>query len=297
MTFYTESEQRHDGQHDSYTFSIDSRHRDIFQYPNPNDYAIALPAECRNIRRVELRSVGFTNTQYVVTESNNVVVITRTDSGIPQTTTTVVFIKNGSYTGASLASQLTLQLAAAQPTGGALSVTYDADTGQLGFRTTGATVVDVLNIATSQDIGHANFTPNLMWDVLGLGQRTADFTIPNSTTATPNSGEREYGGEQINITPDRHIVMVISHPQIMQGRMRTTGNHHQSFANIIFNTDKTTRFDGFIQSRSTDFVAEPVTFRYIMRLDRMHFKFYRPNGDPYDFHHHDHSFTLRITTK
>lgn len=290
MTFFAESEQVHGDCHDSYTLSIDSRDRNIEQFPNQNQYGIALPYECRNIRKVELRSVEFTETQYQITSTNNVVVITRTNG---TTTTTFVTMKEGTYTGVSLAAQLTLMLGQATPTGGAINVNYDSDTGQLGFQTTGAGVTDVLNIATSKIAGNDNYSQNLMWRALGLDSRTADFTLPNTT-----AGEtREYAGQQVNITPDRYLIMEITFPSILQGHMRTTTNHQQAFAKIIFQTDSLVRFEGFIQSKSTDFISEPIVFRNITRLEHIRFAFRRPNGDYYDFHDHNHSFTLRITTK
>lgn len=283
MSFFTNVRDRdsRDG-HDRYILSINSGDRDKDQFPNPNSYGITMPIECRNIRKVELRTVEFTETQYAITALNNVLAFDRNG------TVTLITIKEGTYTGESLATELTLQMGAAAPGGGGVSVTYDADTGKLSFNSTVA--LDIMRVASSIIPGNANYSETLIWTVLGLGQQTTDVTLPAPPAVfIPD--------QQINLMPDRCLFMEVSFPRILQGHMRTTNQHHQAFAKILFSTNSVIRFDGFIQTDPYDFVSAPVVFQNIMRLEHIRFEFKRPNGDLYDFHFQDHSFTLRITTE
>lgn len=273
---------------DYYTHFVDSGDRDLVQYPNSNSYAINLPMELRNIKKLELRSVHFVNAQYAITDNNNIVVIRREDTVGLVDIITKVAIQNGTYTGAALATQLQSQLGAAPPGGGGINITFDEDTGQLQFSRTAGTKTDTLLIASSQISGDPASSMNLMWDNLGLGSRTADFEL----TSTP-----EAAGEIIDSGPDRSLIMEIGFPNILQGHMRSTSNHQQHFATILFDTDSKTHFEGFVDSRTTDFVSQAVDFRNIGRLQFIRFIFRRPNGDLVDFGNYEHSFSLRITTK
>ncbi len=278
-------QSRSGGDREDYFLMIRSADRDMALFPNSNAYRINMPMTTRNITRVALRSVEFTETQYAVTTTNNIIVISRGG------TVTAVALKEGTYLGASLASELSTKLSEAAPGLGAVSVTYDADNGKLTFSSSIAN--DILLVAASQLAGGPNFFDNLGWDVVGLGQRATDLPLPDTGAGdTP-----VLAPEQINITPDAYLTMEVLWPQIITGHMRSTTAQLNPFAKIIFSTDNERRFDGFIQTRPSDFVSAPAKFLRIGVLDHMSFRFTRPNGDLYDFHHHEHSFTLQITTE
>ena len=96
--------------------------------------------------------------------------------------------------------------------------------------------------------------------------------------------------ETINIPPDRYAILEVTIPSIMQGSMRTTGNHHQAFAKIIFADSNTSLPFGNIY----DFISAPVDFQMVNRVNHLGFRLLRPDGTLYDTHLHNHSFSLEI---
>ncbi len=278
MTFFQDNTPEIDRQ---YIVTIDSRDRDVQQYPNANDYCITMPSEYRNVSMIELRTVEFVSTQYAIDSTNNQIAIRR----LPGPIDTLITLKEGTYTGPSLATELSLQLGDAPPGGGGISVVYDPDTGKYMFSTT--VVGDELLIIDSTIPGTPTYSENLVWANIGLGQEQLDLTLPVAPIEFVTS-------ERIDIAPDRYMIMEVLAPMIVQGRIKSTSNHHHAFAKIIFDSDTVNRD---VQTRATGFVSQPATFQNIVRLERMHFRFVRPNGNLYNMHHINHSFTLRITTR
>ena len=173
------------------------------------------------------------------------------------------------------------------------------------------------------------YSPNLMWDAMGYTQKHIDFPnapviairrtvapivtpaavaasivarsafwlaqditdstwpVSSAVVADPSLG---IAPETVNITPDRYAILEVSFPSIMQGAMRTTGNHHATFAKIIFaDVDDNSPFGNIY-----DFISAPVVFQMVNRLNHIGFKLKRPNGNLYSTHNHDHSFTIEI---
>ena len=96
--------------------------------------------------------------------------------------------------------------------------------------------------------------------------------------------------QTVNITPDRYAVLEVTVPSIMQGSLRTTGNHHKAFAKIIFRDDD----QSFPFGNIYDFISSPVDFQMVGRINHIGFRLLRPNAELYDTHNHDHSFSLEI---
>jgi len=269
-----------DDPYDRYLLSIDSSDRNIIQYPNANKYGIELPHEYRGIRRIQLLTTEFTCTQYAISNTNNIIVVSH-DSGASYSALTVT---PGTYNGTQLALKLATLLATIW-IGGA-SVEFSEVTNKLTFGTSSALGVDVLGVAASQDPTNAAFqSSGLIWNTIGMGRETTNPVVDMI-------GPVEYVTlDRVNLDCDRYIIMEITFPRIMQGFMRTTGEHHNCFAKIIFDSP------GSVFSNVYDFVSAPVKFQKISRLTHIEFTFRRPNGNLWDFHNQNHSFTLQITTQ
>lgn len=270
---------------DRYVMHVWSGDRDKTLWPNAYEYELIMPVEYRNIRRVSLLTVEMCSSAYSIDSTNNQLVVAFNNESSPTTIT----ITPGSYTPPNMA--IALEQAINASNGGAfqtVTVTYDPSTRKFSTTTTQPNGFNYM-ILDSETAGNANFSNNLIWDNLGFTDKTANLPLTNGSTAVivaPNIA---------NLKEDRFLIMEIVRPRIMTGHMNSSGDHYQPFAKIIFDTDSSINFPA--QSSVYDFVSAPVEFRNIGKVDRMLFRFRRPDGRFYDFNRLEHSFTLEFITK
>lgn len=270
---------------DRYIMHVWSGDRDKSLWPNAYEYELIMPVEYRNIRRVSLLTVEMCSSAYTIDSTNNQLVIAFNDESSPTTVT----ITPGSYTPPNMA--LALEDAINAANGGAfqtVTVTYNTSTRKFSTTTTLAAGFNYMVLA-SVTSGNANFTSMTIWDNLGFTDHTANLPLANGATdviIAPSAA---------SLKEDRFIIMEIVRPTIMTGHMNSSGDHYQPFAKIIFDTDSSANFPA--QSSVYDFVSSPVEFRNIGKVDRMLFRFRRPDGRFYDFNRFNHSFTLEFITK
>lgn len=261
-----------------FTLHIDSRNRNIIEFPNQNEYRIKLPAEYRAITKISLITAEFDSTHYAINSRNNQFAVEELFGGNPQ----IITLKEGTYTGSSFATEIADSIDA-EFANGAI-VVFDADTRKLSFRHTDAAGM-VLAIADSRVPTDPQFLTNPMWEAMGLESLTANQNVnADLDPLVPFTAPL-----MVKIDSPRYLIMNVTFPRIFQGRMRSSGLHQAIFAKIIFDSDTAI-------GNVYDFVSSPVVFDKIMRVNFIGFRFELPDGNLYDFHNHEHSFTLEFIT-
>ena len=200
-----------------------------------------------------------------------------------------VFLKEASYTGTEFADELKSSIEAAIVTAGGtatVDVVYDGTTRKLSFVELTVGVPNITFMIDSSQVGNGSYVSDtLMWEAMGFTDISADIVLsedPLAPTTAP---------EMVKIPKDPYLIMEITFPRIMRGRMRSTGEHREVFAKISFDRAPGEFFGSIYQ-----FVSLPVVFHKIMRLERIGFRFLRPNGDLYDMHNQEHSFAVEFIT-
>lgn len=272
---------------DRYVMHFWSGDRDKTVWPNPHEYEIILPIEYRNIQHVSLLTAEFCSSAYTINTLNNNVLIGVASFANP----VVVTIEPGSYTPANMAIALSDAINVAGAIYQTTTVTYDVSTRKFTINSAGGGNGISFLISDSVTPASPNYSTSLagkyIWDKLGFTDTTS-----NLSAAIGSSFEAP---EIVNLKEDRFLIMEIARPSIMTGHMNSTGAHFQPFAKIIFDHESSIDFP--VQSSVYDFVSSPVNFKNIAKLDRIKFRFRRPNGEFYDFHKLEHSFTLEFITK
>lgn len=272
---------------DHYVMHFWSGDRDKSKWPDPHEYELIMPTEYRNIQHVSLLTCEFCSSAYTINSSNNNVLI-----GVASfANSLVVTIEPGSYTPPNMAIALSDAINAAGAIYQTTTVTYDVSTRKFTINSAGGGNGISFLINDSITPASPNYSTSLagkyIWDKLGFTVTTA-----NLSAAIGSSFE---ASEIANLKEDRFLIMEIAQPAIMTGHMNSSGAHFHPFAKIIFDTESSVDFPG--QSSVYDFVSSPVNFKNIGKIDRMKFRFRRPNGNFYDFHKLEHSFTLEFVTK
>lgn len=262
---------------EKFVLHVDSRNRDTTLFPNQNEYRIRLPAEYRGVYKISMLTQEFQSTHYAIDSTNNQFAVA--PSGVPFTpgTEAILSLKEGTYTGSSFNTELASTINVWQS---GTSVNYDADTRKLSFFQS-APGFQFL-VASSKDPDSVAYVANPMWEAMGLNSLTVDTDMPFAVGADPFTAP-----ETIKIDQDRYLIMNVTFPRIFQGRMQSTGNHRHIFAKILFDSESSI---GDVY----DFVSAPVSFDNLIRINYLGFRFERPNGDLYDFHNQEHSFTLEF---
>lgn len=275
---------RHAYEHDRYIMNVYSGDRDKSVWPESYEYEIIMPAEFRSIRRISLLTAEFQSTEYVIKAGNNHLLVDTTPTNVQ-----VVTIPDGNYTPPDFAIALASALNALPAPYPNVAVAYSSTSRKLSV-TAGAGGLQLL-LNDSITPGATGYTPanagTYIWDNMGLTDKSLNLTIlAAATLRLPDF---------CNLKEDRFIMMEIEKPSIMTGHMKSTGQHYQPFAKIIFDSDSDSNFPA--DCSVYDFVSSPVEFRNIGKIDRIKFRYRRPNGDIYDFHRVEHSFTLEFITK
>lgn len=263
---------------EKYVLHIDSRDRDITKFPLQNEYRVRLPAEYRNISKISLLTAEFGSTHYAIDSTNNQFSV----DNLTETNPTIITLKEGTYTGSSFATEIADAISTEFKNG--TTVTYDADSSKLSFGHTDIVNSLVLKVLKSRDVTETNyFVSNPMWEAMGLDTLTIDQDVNVSgDPLVPFTAPL-----MVKIDPPRYLVMNVTFPRIFQGRMQSSGLHQQIFAKIIFDSESPI-------GNVYDFVSAPVVFERIMRVNFIGFRFDLPNGNLYDFHNQDHSFTMEF---
>lgn len=260
-----------------YVLHISSADRDIVKYPSASDYAIDLPTRYRNVKMMTMLSPEFCNEQYVISESNNALLVNDAALGGIDT---IVTIPSGSYTPTSLAAALVIAIDATAVITGVTTIVYNTDTRKYTISNSGAGIA--LLIAASQDVGTIN--NNLIWGNLGfLDKSSTPIAAAAGATSIVSTGV-------VNLKRDAYLMLEIVDRNIATGRMDSTGQHATPFAKIIFDPTSTTTTSSGVYS----FVPMAVTFSNISVIKYLKFSVRRPNGDYVDHNGVEHSFTLEF---
>lgn len=271
--------------HDRYLMNVWSGDRDKALWAEPHEYEIIMPSEFRSIRRISLLTAEFQSTEYVVKAGNNHLLVATTGPA----NVTVVTIPDGNYTPPDFAIALAAQLNALAAPFPNVAVSYSSTSRKLSFTAGAGGLLFLLNDSITP--GATGFLPinanTYLWDTMGFTDKSANVTIAALASLTLP--------DFCNLKEDRFIIMEIAQPSIMTGHMYSTGQHYQPFAKIIFDSDSSSNFSA--DCSVYDFVSSPVEFKNIGKIHRIKFRFRRPNGEVYDFHKVEHSFTLEFITK
>ena len=260
--------------------NVQSENRDKTKYPNANEYEIDLPTHYRNVHTVTLLTAEFQNEQYVISASNNKLLVDAAVIATPD----VVTITPGTYTATALATALETAIDAAPSIGVGTSVVYNSSTKKYTVSHAGASGLTFL-VAASQTSTDPNYDQSianqLIWESIGFFDSTTNpVALPASATSFDSDGV-------VNLEPDRFVIMEIIHRNILVGRMDSTAPHANPFAKIMYDPE----------TNCTDvysFVPMTVVFPTISRIQKLRFRFRRPNGDFIDHNGVNHSFTLEF---
>ncbi len=262
--------------------NVQSSNRDLTKWPNANDYAIDLPTQYRNVTNMTLLTPEFQNEQYVISATNNKLLVDAAVIATPD----IVTITPGTYTPTTLATALVAAIDAAPSVTAATVVTYNTDTRKYTFSNGGASGLTFL-VAASQDSTDPNYdnsiASELIWETIGFFDTTT-----NPVAAAAGATTFDSDGV-VNLERDRFLIMEIRNRDILVGRMDSTGPHANPFAKIMFNPE--TNCTGVYT-----FVPMSVVFNTITRIKTLHFQFRRPNGELVEHHGVNHSFTLEFVT-
>jgi len=247
---------------------IDSRDRNIEKYPNPNDYVIYLDDTYRDIVSLELISCDVPKTEYNINNSNNV--IHYTPSGGSATSKT---IPAGNYTIAGLISAFDTA------TGGALTMTVNNTTRKV-------TLTGNVSLQLSDTIPDRDGTTKKILKANSIG-RILGFKPIDRATAASHVSDGVY-----TLANEDYVVLKFDDVERTDG---TSNVFKGAFARISFGD---IAFGAVKQTKVSDFGSKCLEiFKPLKpKLDRLRVRFYRHDGNLYDFNGLDHCISIELTT-
>ena len=258
---------------------ISSRDRTLDSISASN-YRIDLNSiDLRSIERIELISVEFKNSAYIVNETNNVLLVNKNTT--PLTNDAVVIVPPGNYNVTELITTLIALIDAVIP--GATTITHDTITNTLTFSNSGDGIV--FNIPAAES--NAMYTDRLIFGLLGFPRGT-ETQIALAASATDFTTPATIQLEKLCSWFIETVVPGIGVPN----RFFTTyANNKMILGKVLFDNNCDTT------NNSCSHLSTPLWFPTpIGRLKELNFVITDDRGNIIDVRGVDHSFTLKITT-
>jgi hypothetical protein len=256
---------------------IDSRDRNIDNYPNSFEYSIDLDNIYKDLISIELISANIPKTEYLINSSNNLLHFIE-DSG----SELIATITPGNYTPTSLATEIETQLETSG--GGSYTVSADSTTTNKFTITldSGATTFDLLfdgGNETHETQTRTIYKDNSIGPIIGFS-RTDVIGI---TTYT--------GDNQYNLNGPTYILLKIHNLDNLNGVQNKSIN--KSFAKIILDTNLTEY--KYFKSQS-DYITRKEFSPPLAKLAQLNISFVNYDNTFYDFGNLEHCLYFKIVT-
>lgn len=266
---------------------VDSSERDCVEFPNPNDYTVALNTPVYNITNLKLISARIPTFQYMINVGNK-------QFDVDNQT---IILTEGNYTGTTLASML--QTALAPPKSNIDSVTFTSATNALTFSNTASK-----NFSMQFYSGSNGYTSK---SVYGTPATVMGFqTVNTPFTSSITSGAIDLTG------PSNLILRVACNDDDLEKALYVDGATF-SFGSNTYNVDYPPVLEPFYMGRIIAFsdtasfielkgANDAVEFYFhrgpVKVATKLRFRWYYNNCNklvPYDFRGQNHFMKFKLT--
>ena len=257
---------------------IDSRDRNVDDYPDTHKYQVDFDTVYKDIISIELLSANVPKSQYIITSANNLVYFSE-DDGV---TTVIATIPVGNYTPSTLATAIgTAMSTIVNPK--VVTVTADETTTNKMTFTIDSGNLELYFVGDSEKYGSGTRTlylSNSIGPIIG-------FTKVDLTGSATYTGTSQY-----NLNGPTYVLM-----NIKEFSSTLEGSHNNSinkaFAKIVLDTDQSTY--KFFKSQH-DYIVKKEFAPILAKLGQLTISFTNYDGSAYDFSGLEHTLYFKLTT-
>lgn len=266
------------------TIYIDSRDRDATSYPNTNDYVVDLENDYKDVLSLELTACDIHKTEYNVNTNTNKLYVQHTNAQVAAGTFTTVTLTPGNYNITDLLTELKTQIDTALSV--AHTITVDSKTRKIKIAQDVNT--EAFALVLEEAVKYRNTTKKVHKS--GSIGRMLGFH-PTNKTASQSGGLNYITADGVYLLENEdYVILHIDEAPRTEG---TSDAFIDAFARISFGGMS---YGSIKQVKVSDFGSKCIKIYKPLnpRISKLRIRFYRQDGQLYDFNGADNSIALEL---
>jgi len=280
MSYHTNFDKKNNEIVKSVYINIDSRDRNVNQYPNTNNYRIKLlNHKIKNIKKIELISAKIPKTNYIVNSTNNII------DFVENSVNYTITLTEGNYTLSTLSTEIQNELNGLL-TANTYSVSIDSNTLKMTINRSSGTNSFSLLFASGSNADTIDSDGQVIKGSSSrilMGFNIADVTDTSGTITSQNL---------VNLQGENEIYIEINN---FMGHIDTIKSDNNKLKGKIFAViDMNVNSNEIKYFNHNEKKIEKEYFPYMNNLGFLDIKFKDYYGNLYDFRGNDNTLLLKV---